>query len=246
MLFKSQNVILSIITAGLVFGSATVLADEDSRKFSDPVVNKKPCSVNPAYPDGISGYDGRSLTGILADEALDAEFGPGAQELTQCLKNRKDVKLVVRVNDTFRMDAFGQARLNKPMFLSNVDKFINQYQNTHGLEFGKGVDVRVILGGSGAALATTGHKIFAGAAKKWNAANPDNPMPVSLVNPYVDIVKDAMKLGITFYLCQEASRTLGITMKNKIPGISLFRPPMQQQLISSRMVTQFSSPNRNQ
>lgn len=216
MLFKSQNVILSIIATGLLFGSAILFADDN---FSDPVVNKKPCPVNPAYPDGISGYDGSSLMGIPTDEVLDAEFGPGAQELTQCLKNRKGVKLVVRVNDTFRMDAFGQARLNKPMFLSNINKFINQYQNTHGLKFGKNVDVRVILGGSGAVLATTGHKIFAGAAKKWNAANPNDLMTVSSVNPYVDLVKDAMELGITFYLCQEASRTLGITMKNKIPGV---------------------------
>jgi len=29
-----------------------------------------------------------------------------------------------------------------------------------------------------------------------------------------------MNAGIKFYLCQEASRTLGISMKNKIEGIN--------------------------
>lgn len=213
---KSKDVFLSIATAGLIFGSTITLADS----FSPAVDNEAPCPVNPAYPDGTSGYDGSSLSGIPADQVIDAEFGPGAQALTQCLKKRKKAKIVVRVNDTFREDAFRQARLQHPTFLSNLDKLINQNENTHAMKIGKEIDIRVVLGGSGAALATTKHVIFAGAAKKWNAANPDKPqMTVSPVNPYAAKIQQAIDAGIIFYLCQEASRTLGITMNNKLPGI---------------------------
>lgn len=221
MLYKSKDVFLAIITAVLIFSSTTVFAD----KFSKAVVNEEPCPVNPAYPNNNSLFDGSSLTGIAADQVIDAEFGLGAQKITQCLKKREDVKLVVRVNDTFRTDAFGQARLNKAMYFSNIDKFINQYTNTHDLKFGKDVDVVVVLGGSGAALATTQHPIFKGAAVRWNKEVDAGKHPgqakldVSMDNPYVDVIKNAMKMGIKFYLCQEASRTLKISMKNKIEGI---------------------------
>lgn len=221
MLNNLKKYFLILISAGLVFGSITVFADDD---IDEAIENKKPCPVNPAYPDNNSLYDGSSLTGIAADQVIDAEFGPGAQANTQCLMNRKKVKLVVRVNDTYRTDAFGQPRFNKAMYFSNIDKFINQYTNTHGLSFKEDVDVRVILGGSGAALATTKHKIFAGAAIRWNAEvdagkHPGPKMTVSQVNPYIAVINDAMARGIKFYLCQEASRTLKISNKNKIEGI---------------------------
>jgi len=223
MLYKSKDVFLAIITAVLILSSSTVFAD----KFSKAVVNEEPCPVNPAYPDGNSGYDSSSLSGVPADQVIDAEFGPGAQKITQCLKKREDVKLVVRVDDTFRKDAFGQARLNKPTLLSSIDKMINQYENTHDMKIGEDVDIRVVFSGSGAALATTKHQIFVGAAMSWNAANEKaikkgtvNTMTVSPVNPYIAAIEKGMNAGIKFYLCQEASRTLGISMKNKIEGIN--------------------------
>jgi intracellular sulfur oxidation DsrE/DsrF family protein len=106
------------------------------------------------------------------------------------------------------------------MFLSNIDKFINQYENTHGMDFKENVDVRVIMGGSGAALATTKHGIFAKSIMILNETrDAGDKLVVSPVNPYVDVIKAAMKKGIKFYLCQEASRTLKISNKNKIEGI---------------------------
>ena len=223
MLYKSKDLFLSILTAVLLLCSTTVFAVN----FSDAIVNTAPCPVNPAYPDNNSLYDGHSLTGVPADQVIDAEFGPGAQEITQCLKKRNNVKLVVRVDDTFRRDPFGNTRLNKATYLSSIDKMINQYENTHGMKIGTDVDIVVIFSGTGAILATKGHKVFAGAAKKWNAANADaiaagtaTAMTVSPVNPYASQIQKGIDAGIKFYLCQEASRTIGISMKNKLPGIN--------------------------
>ena len=55
---------------------------------------------------------------------------------------------------------------------------------------------------------------------RWNAANPLNPIPTGPANQYRSFVERGMAVGMKFYLCQEASRTLGITMDNKIPGVN--------------------------
>lgn len=216
MLNKSKLTLLS--AAALVFLSSTMTAF--GTQFSDAVVNKEDCPVN-AYP-------GTPYSGYPASIAIDAEFGAGAQAITQCLKNRKGLKVVVRVDNTFMTDPYGAARLNAPLFLTNIEKMINQYEVTHGLIIGKDIDIRVVFSGTGAALATTSHGIFKEAARRWNLQNPpgspQNPngvvMPVTTTNPYISVVERGLAKGMKFYLCQEASRSLGITMANKIPGIN--------------------------
>ena len=219
---STKNAILSLAIASF-FTVSNVNADDkndDKDGFGPAVYNKKDCPVNAAYPNRMDKDGNYPLSAYTTDTVIDAEFGPGAQEITQCMNNRKEAKIVVRVDHTFMQDAFGAPRLNKPLFLANIDKMINQYENTHGMKIGEEVDIKVVFSGSGALLATTGHPVFAGAAMKWNAANPGAPMTVSPANPYVDALQRGMDAGIKFYLCQEASRTIGITMDNKIPGIN--------------------------
>ena len=216
---STKNTILSLTLVSL-FTVSNVNAHD--KEFSSAVENKEECPVNAAYPDKYS-KDGSALLGSYdTSVVIDAEFGEGAQEITQCLKKRENAKIVVRVGDAFSHDAFGNLRFNKPLFLGNVDKMINQYENTHGMKIGKDVDIRVVFSGSGAALASTKHGIFMKAAATWNQnpANAGNLMTVSPVNPYISVLKEAMDAGIKFYLCQEASRTLGITMDNKIEGVN--------------------------
>lgn len=207
MLKKSKIILLSIAAVAFMASSMTTFAD----KFSDAAVNKEACPVT-AYPTMPLGTD--------PTIALDLEFGAGAQAITQCLKNRKKLKVVVRVDNTFMTDPFGAARLNAPLFLTNIEKMITQYETTHGLKIGEDIDIRVVFSGTGAVLAATSHGIFANAAARWNAANPLNPIATGPVNPYRSIVQRGLDVGMKFYLCQEASRTLGITMANKIPGIN--------------------------
>jgi len=207
VLKQLKIVLLSVASVGFMVSSVTALAD----RFSDAVVNKEPCPVT-AYPTMPVGTD--------PSIALDLEFGNGAQAITQCLKDRKKLKVVVRVDNTFMTDPFGAARLNSPLFLTNIEKMITQYETTHGLKIGEDIDIRVVFSGTGAVLAATSHGIFAQAATRWNTANPANPIATGPVNPYRAIVERGMAVGMKFYLCQEASRTLGITMANKIPGIN--------------------------
>jgi intracellular sulfur oxidation DsrE/DsrF family protein len=222
VLNKSTKQFLAMVV--LLAGSMPVFATN----FSDAVVNKDPCPVNPANPSGIA-YPGTdptvTLDGIPAAQVIDAEFGPGAQAITQCLKNRKRVKLVVRVDNTFMTDAFGGARFDSPLFLTNIEKMITQFETTHDMKIGKDVEIRVVFSGTGAVLASTSHKIFTGAATRWNAEiaagkHGGNLLPVVPVNPYVAAVERGMAVGMKFYLCQEASRSLGINMDNKIPGVN--------------------------
>jgi intracellular sulfur oxidation DsrE/DsrF family protein len=207
VLEKSKNIFLSIAAVGLLASSVTAFAEQ----FSAAVENKEACPVT-AYPTMPVGTD--------PSIALDLEFGNGAQAITQCLKNRKQLKVVVRVDNTFMTDPFGAARLNAPLFLTNIEKMITQYETTHGLKIGEDIDIRVVFSGTGAVLAATSHGIFAQAATRWNTANPSNPIATGPVNPYRAIVERGMAVGMKFYLCQEASRSLGITMANKIPGIN--------------------------
>ena len=214
MLNKSKVAILSIAAVAFMLNTVATFATQ----FSDAVVNKEDCPVN-AYP-------GTPYSGYPASIAIDAEFGAGAQAITQCLKHRKGVKVVVRVDNAFMIDAFGAARFNAPLFLTNIEKMIAEFEITHAMKIGEDVDIRVIFTGTGAVLATTGHSVFAGAATRWNAEVDTGKHPgashmtVSSVNPYISIVERGLAVGMKFYLCQEASRTLGINMSNKIPGIN--------------------------
>lgn len=203
---------MSVTAAVFMASSMTTFA----AKFSDAVENKDACPVT-AYPTMPLGTD--------PSIALDLEFGAGAQAITQCLKNRKKVKVVVRVDNVFMTDAFGAARFNAPLFLTNIEKMITEYEVTHAMKIGEDVDIRVIFSGTGAVLATTGHSIFTGAATRWNAEiaagkHGGSPMYVGPENPYIAVVERGLAKGMKFYLCQEASRTLGIYMSNKIPGIN--------------------------
>lgn len=139
--------------------------------------------------------------------SIDEEFGAGAQAITQCLMVRDDAKVVVAVDNAFPFDAFGHVQTNKATFLSNIKKMVRNYE-VNGMTVGKDVKIKVVFTGSGAILATTEHPLFA----KANAGDP--------TNPFRDLVEYGMSKGFQFYLCQTASRTLGINMTNKIPGVN--------------------------
>jgi intracellular sulfur oxidation DsrE/DsrF family protein len=137
---------------------------------------------------------------------IDAEFGAGAQAITQCLTVRHNAKVVVAVGRAFPINAFGKVDTNKATFLSNIKKMVRNYE-VNGMKVGKDVKIKVVFTGSGAILATTQHPLFA----KANGGDP--------ANPFRSLVEYGLSKGFEFYLCQTASRTLGINMSNKIPGI---------------------------
>jgi intracellular sulfur oxidation DsrE/DsrF family protein len=151
----------------------------------------KPCPVD--YYDGIP---------------MDVEFGEGAQAITTCLKKRKNMKVVIAVDHTHPSNPFGNTITTRATFLTNIKRMVQNYEVVHGMEIGKDVDVIAVFSGSGAALMTTEHWIFGG---------PGNTTPVA--NPFVDLVEYGLEKGFRFYVCQTASRALGIDMSTKIPGV---------------------------
>lgn len=181
MNFIDRNARLAVLViASLAFAHAAS-ADNDAAR---------PCPVVP--------YDGVT--------SMDAEFGDGAQALTHCLKTRQHAKVVVSVDHTFFINAFGQVQKNRATFLSNIDHMVKNYERIHGMTIGEDVDVVVVFSESGAVLATTAHPVF-------TTAN-GNP-----VNPFASLVEYGLQKGFKFYLCQTAARNLGITMATMIPGV---------------------------
>jgi intracellular sulfur oxidation DsrE/DsrF family protein len=139
---------------------------------------------------------------------MDEEFGAGAQEITHCAQNRKNAKVVIEVDYPFPYDAFGNVQTNKANFLSNIEKMIDNYEVVHGMTIGKDVHINVVFSSSSAILATTQHPLFA----KANGGDP--------TNPFQALVNRGIEKGFNFYVCQMASRTLGINMSNKIEGVN--------------------------
>lgn len=153
--------------------------------------NKQACPVSP--------YNGVTT--------MDEEFGYGTQEATHCLRVRKHAKVVVSVDYTHPHDPLGIVQTNRATYLSNIEKMVTNYEVVHGMKIGKDVEIVVVFSQSGAALATRQHAIFA-------RSTPGNP-----TNPFASLVEYGLQKGIKFYLCQEASRALGIKKPNVIDGV---------------------------
>ena len=153
--------------------------------------NKLPCPVTP--------YDGVT--------SMDDEFGYGTQAITQCLRVRHKAKVVIAVDSTHPHDAFGVVQTSRATYLTNIEKMVRNYEVVHGMTIGKDVDIVVVLSQSGSVLGTKKHAIFA----RSNAGNP--------TNPFISLVEFGLQKGIKFYICQEASRALGIKIDNVIDGV---------------------------
>lgn len=153
---------------------------------------KLPCPVTP--------YDGVT--------SMDDEFGYGTQAATECLSVRHKAKVVIAVDATHPVDPFGVVQTNRATYLSNIEKMVRNYEVVHGMTIGKDVDIVVILSQSGAVLGTKNHSIFA----RSNAGNP--------ANPFIHFLEFGLQKGIKFYICQEASRALGIKKDNVVDGVN--------------------------
>ena len=157
------------------------------------------------------------------DLDMDGEFGPGTQAETTCLYNRKNVKVVVAINGAHPSDKAGNTQTNKARFLSNIEYMRENYEDVHGMSMAPGGDIEVIAVASshGALLMTTHHPAWMRDAGEGDPACPMKPTEgKTCSNPFRDKVERAQEIGVKFYLCQMASRVLGIKRGNKIPGVN--------------------------
>ncbi|HEY5602815.1 MAG TPA: DsrE family protein [Gammaproteobacteria bacterium] len=201
---KSRYVGATVIAALLiVFGAAWAQGNNGAQ--GNKGLNGNGMQVNNAnYP-----YELPCPVDYYNGIPIDVEFGVGAEAITECLEVRDNAKVVVDVGVLHPSSPFGDVQAQRATFLSNIEHMVQNYEVVHGMKIGVDVDVVVIFSGSGAALATTEHRFFGGKG---------NTTPVA--NPFRHLIEYGLEKGFRFYLCQTASREIGINMSNKLPGIN--------------------------
>jgi intracellular sulfur oxidation DsrE/DsrF family protein len=114
--------------------------------------------------------------GLVSGKTLDAEFGPGIGELTQCMQTRHNVKVVFQLNSN--ASCYG---------LGNIKNVIDDFEITHGMRRGRDYELAAIVhSGGGTMVVKDGVNGFA--------------------NPCAGQVEDLIDKGVTFYFCQNTTR----------------------------------------
>ncbi len=139
---------------------------------------------------------------------MDEEFGAGTQAITECLKVRDDAKIVISVAKAHPANKNGVTQLDKANFLSNIDLMTANYEHVHGMRIGDDVKIASVHSSSGALLLTKRHKA-------WGLNADGTPK----ANPFIHLVEKGLADGYEFYICQMASRALGIKKDNVIDGV---------------------------
>jgi intracellular sulfur oxidation DsrE/DsrF family protein len=137
--------------------------------------------------DGRKGGNNECPVGLVTGMSMDDEFGPGTQDLTNCIKKRHDVKMVVQINQF--QDSSG-----RPYGLGNISNILDDYEVTHGMKPGKDYEMVVVLHSPGGRMAL-----------KNVGLNADG-VEVSGRNPYEGTIRGLMARGVKFYFCQNTTR----------------------------------------
>jgi len=174
---NAMKTLLAVLMAGLV--SMPVLADDKNKKGNNE------CPV-----------------GLVSGMTMDDEFGPGTQALTNCIKKRHNVKMVVQINQF----CTNQANCaNTPYGLGNIRNMLDDYEVTHGMTPGKDYEMVVVLHSPGGQMAL-----------KDTGVRGDGTT-VSGRNPFETTIKGLMARGVKFYFCQNTTRAY----LNNLPGTAI-------------------------
>ncbi len=208
-----------LLAASLLVTSNAGAHDDDDNDYQ--TYGSEPCPIEywnqPYVMSNGTVIDDPNLLGLTMDQ----EFGPGTEEITNCLKVRKKAKVVISINGAHPSNKAGVTQTDKARFLSNIEYMRENYEDLHGMKIGEDVKVVAVANSSGALLLTTHHPAWM--RDKVNVDDVDCPMkPVpgkTCSNPFRHLVERAQQIGVKFYLCQTASRVIGIKKKFKIDGV---------------------------
>ena len=120
--------------------------------------------------------------------SLDAVFGPGASDMTRCIQDRNNVKVLYHINQFTVPDNSA-----KPYGLGNIQKAINDYTMNYGMTMGKDVDIAVVVHSGGGKLLV---KDIVLQSKGQGS------------NPFEGTVRNLLAQGVNIYLCQNTARSL--------------------------------------
>jgi intracellular sulfur oxidation DsrE/DsrF family protein len=118
---------------------------------------------------------------------LDEEFGPGTSDLTRCLSERHNVRLLVQINQYCARTA-ADGSCSRAYALHNIDNVIADYETTYGMQVGRDYEIVAIAHSGGGALMVK------------DGVNGNN------VNEFEGQVQDLMNKGVKFYFCMNTTR----------------------------------------
>jgi len=135
--------------------------------------------------------------GLVNNLTLDDEFGLGTSKLTNCLKNKKDVKIVFQINKECK-----NASCTKPYALGNIENAIKDLEITNGIKRGDYKIVAIVHSGGFSQILNN------------SAANPN-----SVVNKFQMQMESVLAKGVKVYFCQNTARSKSVKTEQLISGI---------------------------
>ncbi|MBE9527426.1 MAG: DsrE family protein [Proteobacteria bacterium] len=172
------------------------------------MVGSSAIAGNDASTNGIMD----NCTVSFNEFTIDEEFGDGINDITRCLKNQQQIKLVMQVNKSCRdttvvldNDAGGYKLENHPKScgenrgygIAQMINMIRDYEVTHGISLDQ-LDLKIIVHGGGGLMLLDTYKV------PWD-------------NNLQSAVEDLMDKGVRFYFCQNTVRGLAKKMKLSVP-----------------------------
>jgi len=191
---------LFLIIAGLLLASCQVSESASLTKqnpadqvFAADIDDNDDITNNPNLSNNTD-----CPVGLVSGIPLDEEFGAGTSEVTRCLRQQTNIKVVYQINQACK-----NADCSKPYATGNITNAINDYQITHGLQAGTDYDVVAIVHSKGYPLVLDN--------------SSTNPHPDE--NPFQEQVQSLLDQGVTVYFCQNTARKNGVMIDQMIPGI---------------------------
>jgi len=191
---------LFLIIAGLLLASCQV-SESASLSNSNPADKVFAADID----DGDDIANNPNLTnnadcpvGLVSDIPLDEEFGVGASEITRCLDQQTNIKVVYQINLACK-----NADCSKPYATGNIINAINDYEVTHGLQARINYEVVAIVHSKGYPLVLDNSSA--------------NPHPDE--NPFQEQVQSLLDQGVKVYFCQNTARKNSVMIDQMIPGI---------------------------
>lgn len=177
------------------------------------IVGSSAIAGNDASSNGVVD----NCTYSFNNKTIDEEFGPGINEITRCLKNQQQIKLVMQVNKSCRDTTIvstttGYKLLNHPKScgekrgygIAQMENMIRDYEYTHGISLDQ-LDLKIIVHGGGGLMLLKSFDPYDSNTASWK----------NYLQPAIERLMDK---GVKFYFCQNTVRGLAGKMGLTIPA----------------------------
>lgn len=141
------------------------------------------------------------------------QFGPGTSEVTECLKNRTHVQVVVNVSSK---DINGKGIQQQ---INNVNNMWDSYESLYGMKIDRDYVIKVVVHGL-AGKYLLNDSVFVAKYPTEAKVITESDGSVHLGSPTGKLVRDLIAKGITVYMCQNTMKNNGWATADLIPGLT--------------------------